>query len=211
MKCIIIASGDLVATVQIREMLKSARLIICADGGARHLRALNVMPHVLIGDFDSILPDDQAYLARKQVRQLTFPVAKDQTDSELCVLHAVEQGATDITLLGVTGSRLDHTLANIFLLKRLAEQHIKARIIDSHNELYLVLDQMTLIGNPGDIVSIIPITEVVSGITLEGLEYSMKNGEIRMGSPIGISNRFVQKQAKIRVKTGGVLVIKSRD
>ncbi|MFH2092456.1 MAG: thiamine diphosphokinase [Pseudomonadota bacterium] len=211
METIIIASGDLDLTPKIAQIITKARLIICADGGARHLRALNILPHVLIGDFDSIHPDDRAFLIEQKVRQIQFPSKKDQTDSELCVMWAVEQGATKVTLLGVTGSRLDHTLANIFLLKKLAEHHIPARIINSNNELYLVLDSLELSGHPGDLLSIIPITDTVSGVTLKGLEFSMKDGRIEMGSSLGISNRFIQNNVSVRIKKGGVIVTKSKD
>ena len=121
MKCVIIANGDLEYTNDIIGVIKDAQLIISADGGARHLRILNILPHVMIGDFDSIHPEDKQFFKEKQVKTLTFPPRKDHTDSELCVSWALENNATQITLLGVTGTRLDHTLANIFLLKKLAK------------------------------------------------------------------------------------------
>ena len=211
MKCVIIASGDLDLTPRIRQIIKTAQIIICADGGARHLRMLNILPHVLIGDFDSIHADDKAFLKIKRVKQIKFPVKKDQTDSELCVLWALEQKATDITLLGVIGSRLDHSLANVFLLKKLAEQNIQARIIDKNNELVIVCDSIELEGKPGDLLSLIPISDKVTGITLKGLEYSMENGQIEVGSSIGISNHFVKNRATISIKTGQLIVTKSKD
>ena len=61
MKCVIIANGDLEYTSDILRVIKDAQLIISADGGARHLRALNILPHVMIGDFDSILPKDKQF------------------------------------------------------------------------------------------------------------------------------------------------------
>ncbi|MFH2057366.1 MAG: thiamine diphosphokinase [Pseudomonadota bacterium] len=211
MKCVIIASGDLDLTFRIRQIIKTAQILICADGGARHLRMLDILPHVLIGDFDSIHADDKAFLKTKNVKQIKFPAKKDQTDSELCVLWAMEHKATDITLLGVLGSRLDHSLANIFLLKKLAEQNIPARIIDKNNELIMVCDSIELEGNPGDLLSIIPVTDKVTGITLKGLEYPMENGQIEMGSSIGISNHFVQNRATISIQTGRLIVATSKD
>jgi len=211
MDCVIIASGNFEATPEIKKRIKTCPLIICADGGARHLREQNLYPHVLIGDFDSIHPDDKAVFIKNNVQVVEFPPKKDQTDTELCITWALDHQATDITLLGVTGSRMDHTLANIFLLRKLIKQNITARIIDSKNEMIMVMDTITMEGNPGDLVSIIPITQIVSGITLMGLEYEMTDGQIEMGSSLGISNCFIKSKAVVSIKGGMALVIKSRD
>ena len=211
MKCVIIANGDLEYTKDILYTIKNAQMIISADGGARHLRALNILPHVIIGDFDSIHPDDQVFFKEKQVKTVTFSSRKDHTDTELCLSWALENNATDITLLGVTGTRLDHTLANIFLLKKLARQNIPARIINKNNEMHIVTDFIELKGGPKDFLSIIPITEKVTGITLKGLEYPLFNASLEMGSCLGVSNFFKETVASVSIKKGGLIVIKSRD
>ena len=211
MKCVIIANGDLEYTDGMIGIIKGARMIVCADGGARHLRALNILPHVMIGDFDSIDPDDQEFFKKNQIKTLRFPSRKDQTDSELCLDWALKNNATDITLLGVTGTRLDHTLANIFLLKKLALQNIPARIINKNNQIHIVTDSITIEGRAKEFLSIIPITEDVTGITLKGLEYPLKNADLKMGSCRGVSNYFKDNRACISIKTGALIVIKSKD
>ncbi len=211
MKCVIIANGDVEYTNDIISIIRDAQLIISADGGARHLRALNILPHVMIGDFDSILPADKLFFKKKKVEMLTFPSKKDHTDSEICVSWAIDNKATDITLLGVTGTRLDHTLANIFLLKELARENIPARIINKNNEIHIITDHIELNGQPKDLLSIIPVTQKVTGITLKGLEYPLVNADIKMGSSIGISNTFKGTLATISIKKGILIVIKSKD
>ena len=211
MKCVIIANGDLDYTNETIDRIRGAQLIISADGGARHLRALNILPHVMIGDFDSIHLDDHRFFKEKQVKTITFSSRKDHTDTELCLSWALENNATDITLLGVTGTRLDHTLANIFLLKKLTGQNIPARIINKNNEIHVVTDFIELKGGPKDFLSIIPITEKVSGITLKGLEYPLVNATLEMGSCLGISNAFKETFASVSIKKGTLIVIKSKD
>lgn len=211
MKCIIIANGDLEYTSDIYHLIKNAQLIISADGGAKHLRALNILPHVMMGDFDSISPEDKLFFKKKHVKIFTFPSKKNHTDSELCVSWALENNATDITLLGVTGSRMDHTLANIFLLKRLARLHIPGRIINKNNEIHIVTDFIEIQGRPKDFLSIIPVTEKVTGVTLKGLEYPLKNATMEMGSSLGISNSFKGTTASVSIKKGVVIVTKSID
>jgi thiamine pyrophosphokinase len=211
MRCVIIANGDLEYTTDIKKIIQDAALVICADGGARHFKALKMIPDVMIGDFDSILNDDRRFFKEKNVKMLSFPPEKDQTDSELCVSWALENNATDITLLGVTGSRLDHTLANIFLLKKLTLLNVPARIINKHNEIYVVKDFIELNGKPGELLSIIPLTQKVTGVTLKGLEYPLSNVTIEMGSSLGVSNCFKGTSASVFLKTGLLIVTKSKD
>ncbi|THB80764.1 MAG: thiamine diphosphokinase [Desulfobacteraceae bacterium] len=209
--CVIIASGSLDSPRTFLERISRADLVICADGGAGHLRGMGLIPDIIVGDLDSISDEDKAYFDRKQVRFVKHPEKKDATDTALAVDLAVEEGAADITLIGVSGTRMDHTLANVFLLKTLSDRHIACRMIDTHNEVYLVTDSLEVQGRPGDLLSIIPAAESARGVTIEGLEYPLENAQIPMGSSIGISNVFVGNQARINVESGVLIVFKSRD
>jgi thiamine pyrophosphokinase len=211
MNCIIVASGTLLFTPKIKRLLTEADLVIAADGGATHLKLMDISPHVIIGDMDSILPDTRQFFEKNRIPIMPYPSRKNQTDTELCIEFALEKGATCITFLGVTGHRLDHTLANIFLLRKLACLGIDARIIDAHNEIYLVMDRLKLKGKKGALLSLVPVSEKVTGVTLTGLEYPLENAVISMGSSLGISNSFIESQVTISISTGILLVTKSRD
>ena len=211
MKCAIIANGDFEYKGAAKEAIDQAELIVCADGGARHLRAINIRPHVLIGDFDSIQAKDKLFFETGQTTIISHPVNKDKTDSDLCISWALNNQATDISMLGVIGSRMDHTLANIYLLTKLAGQGIRARIINSHNEIHIVSDYLELEGQAGDFLSLVPVSEKVSGITLKGLEYSLNEADMEIGSSLGISNVFKESAASICIREGLMLVIKSKD
>ncbi len=211
MKCIIIANGNFENTPQIVKLIKNSDYIVCADGGARHLRALNIVPDILIGDFDSILPKDISLLNSGSTKTISFPSKKNKTDSELCIDWAIEHGANEIILIGVTGTRQDHTLANIFLLKKMVFNNIKGTIIDKNNEIRIVTDTLDIKGKSGDFLSIVPISNTVCGIILKGLEYPLDHADIPFGSTLGISNRFISNSASISVESGLLLVIKSKD
>lgn len=211
MNCIIIASGNLLCTPRIKRLLKEADLIIAADGGATHLKQMNIAPHVIIGDMDSIHPDTRCFFEKNLIPIIPHPSRKNQTDTDLCIEFAIKKGATTITMLGVTGHRLDHTLANIFLLRKLSGLGIKSRIIDANNEIYLVRDQLELTGKKGDLLSVLSISDKVTGLTLTGLEYRLENAAISMGSSLGISNYFKATRVTISISTGLLLVTKSRD
>jgi len=211
MKCIIAANGALTPSEKIISQINSADMIIAADGGAVHLHHMNIIPDIIIGDLDSISPDTRHFYQSKKVPMVTHPARKDQTDTELCIDHALENGCTEIVFIGVTGHRLDHTLANIFLLRPLVDLNVKARIIDAHNEIYLVLSHLTIHGEPGDLISVIPVSEKVTGLTLTGMDYPLTDKTMRMGTALGVSNCFTDTRAEIHIDSGIVLVVLSRE
>lgn len=209
--CTVIAAGRISHPAEFTGRIRESDLVICVDGGAGHLRKMGILPHIIVGDMDSIAREDLLFFRQKQVRFVRYPEKKDATDTELAVMTAVKAGATDITLIGGSGTRLDHTLANILLLKRIADRQISCRMIDGHNEIFIVRDRMSVRGNPGDLLSVLPLTLTADGITLTGLEYPLTDATISLGSSIGISNRFVEAEATIQVKEGILIGFKSRD
>lgn len=211
MKTVIVANGSFTPTPDILSRLNTADMIIAADGGASHLYGSNICPDVIIGDLDSIDAEAKAFFESKNVPVHTYPAQKDQTDTELCIDYAANQGSVEIILTGVTGTRLDHTLANVFLLRRLLDMGIKGSIVDAHNEIFITASGLTVNGAPGEILSVVPVSGRVTGLTLEGLAYPLTNKTISMGDTLGISNVFTGSTAQIRLDSGIVLIIKSAD
>jgi thiamine pyrophosphokinase len=217
MNCIVIAGGRLNAARTrtwhqcFFSLLETADLIIAADSGARHLKGSGYLPHVIVGDMDSIDPDTLAFFQKNKVPIQSHPRRKTQTDLELCLTYATEQGAKKITILGATGTRMDHSLANILLLLPLAKAGIPARIMDSNNEIQMVTDRLEMTGTPGDLVSLIPVTPTVRGVTLQGLSYPLEDHTLEMGTTLGISNYFSESWAQIKIRSGTLLVIRSMD
>lgn len=211
METIIVANGEFTATAPILDRLDRADLIVAADGGAIHLYGLGRCPHVVIGDLDSITAEARIFFEKKKVPFMAHPPEKDQTDMELCLDWALAQGASDITFVGATGHRLDHTLGNIFLLKHLDRINVPARIVDENNEICLSTRPLTLSGQPDEILSLIPVSDRVTGLTLRGLAYPLENSTLTLGSAKGVSNRFLGEEAQIHMDSGTLLVIRSRD
>ncbi len=156
MNCIIIAGGRLDASRtrtwyhRFYSLLKTADLIIAADSGARHLKGSGYLPHVIVGDMDSIDPDTLEFFQTNNVLIQSHPRRKNQTDLELCLAYAKEHGAEQITILGAIGTRMDHSLANILLLLPMAKAGISARIMDTNNDIYVVTDRLVMTGTPGN-------------------------------------------------------------
>ncbi len=211
LKCVIVSGGQLKCLSRLKEQLKDAGLVIGADRGAGYLKELGVMPHVVLGDMDSISRDDLEYFKNLGVEILMYPAEKDMTDTELAVNYAVERGFKELVILGGAGKRLDHTLANILLLKRIADLGAEGRLVDENNEAALVKDRIGLSGGEMTKVTLLPLTERVEGVTTRGLRYQLNNATLEMGSTLGVSNELSDQGAEVSLTKGLLLVIKSRD
>jgi thiamine pyrophosphokinase len=211
MKIIVVAGGSLLNPHAFKAMVSKADQVVCADGGAGHLARMGILPHVVIGDLDSMKPSDRKHLEAEGVEFIRYPVDKDYSDTELAAQWAIDNGATDITFLGTTGTRMDHTLANIFLMEKISSMGVACSMVDDHNEIHLVQDEITLEKRPGTYLSIIPITRKVTGINLTGLAFPLSNATLCRGDSTGISNRFVESTARVCLETGLLMVTLSHD
>lgn len=210
MKAVVFANADINDYGFCGEYIRDA-VIICCDGGMRHAMKLGITPDYIVGDFDSVSPEVLEYYKKQDIELKQVPCRKDETDMELGIIHAAEIGADDITLIGGIGSRMDHTLANIFMLLRIENLGLKGRIVNENNLITLCTGKCEIEGEKGDIVSFIPITPMVKGVTTRGLEYPLDKATMYMDSPLGVSNVMEGKMASYTFDEGMALVIKARD
>ncbi len=208
---IIVCSGSITDYSNVRKYFIKADLIICVDGGALHLRKLGIAPHILVGDLDSIAENDYTSLMDKGVAVVKFPAEKDATDTQLAVELAMEKGCQEVILLGATGTRLDHTMANVFLLRILLEAGKKGIIADEHNEIEMINKSIQLRREKDLKISLVPVGGKVTGVTTQGLHYPLEDATLEFGTTWGISNEFANETASVVIKDGLLLVIKSRD
>ena len=195
-----------------QEYLKDADAVICCDAGMGHTKALGIDPDYIVGDFDSTTPDVLEYYKGKNIPIRQFPTRKDETDMELGIFLALELGATDIVLFGGIGDRFDHTLANAHYLLSLLKKGVRARLVDDKNCVEVIDRHLTLEGKVGDIVSTLPLSMEVTGITLEGFSYPLTDATLTLdGDYIAVSNVLAEETATIDIKSGYLYVIKSRD
>ncbi|NLN20306.1 MAG: thiamine diphosphokinase [Firmicutes bacterium] len=182
--------------------------IICADGGAYHALRLGIVPDVVMGDFDSLAQDDIEDIGTTTT--ISFPTAKDKTDAHLAADEALRRGSTEVVLAGAFGGRLDHTLANIGLLRLLHKHGVKAMATDGRQTVYYVTDELILTESPGRIVSVWPLSPEVHGVSLTGLRWPLERARLELGDTRTISNEFVGGPAKIALEVGELLVIVNR-
>ncbi|SNR90680.1 thiamine diphosphokinase [Anaerovirgula multivorans] len=210
MEIAIITNGNIHNLELMKRMIQD-KYIICADGAAKYLVQSSIVPHLLVGDFDSIDSSHLLWMKDQGVNWEKFPTKKDATDTELAVEYAIKMKPKSITIIGALGSRQDHSIANVMLLNKILQHKIQGKIIDENNEITITDSVLEVEGELGETISIIPLSNTVKGVTLKGLEYPLVNRDIPMGSTLGISNVFSSKIATIAVVEGTLMIIKSKE
>ncbi len=202
----IISAGTISDYGYIKGLIKDTDFIVCADGGLDHCLNMGLKPDLIVGDFDSYGRKPQGFDAPV----ITYPVEKDFTDTNTALLEAAERGCDDFLLVGVSGTRLDHTLSNIGLLETARRMGFRAIFADSHNIMFSAQKHQLVHGRPGTNISLIPI-EPVKGITLKGFKYPLENAEIDLYKTIWVSNVLACETGEITFEQGVLIVDISRD
>ena len=209
-RALIFANGDFSHPSVIKSMLRIEDVVIAADGGARHALAAGLLPSVIIGDLDSLTEMEVRDFSNLGVRILRYPPAKDETDLELALSHALKAGYNPVIIFGALGGRLDQSLGNLALLSDPAARLTDIRLEDGFTEAFFVTDQAVIQGSPGDTVSFIPWGDQVEGVSTQGLAYPLKNETLIPYRTRSISNRMLADSAEVYLRTGLLLCIHIR-
>jgi thiamine pyrophosphokinase len=206
---IVLAGGDPV-TASMRSLLPASDLVVAADSGVHHAAMLQLHVDVIVGDFDSADAAivDAAVADGAIVER--HPAEKDATDLELALLAAAERGAQRVTVVGGAGGRLDHLLVNLAVLAspRFAHMEVSALM----NEARVTVVQagrpaVTLRGEPGALLTLVPLGGSAGGITTEGLQYPLHDEDLDAGTTRGVSNVFVSGSATVALREGTLLAV----
>ncbi len=189
-------------------------IVIAADKGLDTCARAGIVPDIVLGDYDSTdmrgrldeLRSSGAYVE-------VYPAEKDFTDTEAAVRCALRKGAEEIVILGATGGRLDHFLANLDLCLLPLRRGVKCTIADERNEIMLLDSGITLRAKytAGRYVSLLPFTDRVSGVTLTGMKYPLSDACLVRGSSLGVSNEVTCETARIDFREGILVLVLSRD
>ncbi len=208
-RTIIIANGHLSDPAGLKRRLRPGDRIICADGGAHHARFIGLTPDVVVGDMDSLDPALRVELEAAGVRFEMHPARKDETDLELALRLAIGEGASEIEVWAMLGGRLDQSLANLLLLARPEWATARLRMVDGNQMAWPLHSgqEAAIEGSPGDLLSLVPLSPLVSGVTLDGVEWPLRAANLYFGSTLTISNRLTGPVAHLCLEEGLVLVI----
>jgi thiamine pyrophosphokinase len=213
MRAIIFANGIIDPEQQPNLDFVPGDVVIAADGGVRNSFLFGVRPDIVIGDLDSITAQEIELLSVDSPRFISYPTDKDQTDLELALDYAIQIGAAEVLLFGLLGGRLDQTLANLLLLSKDAYSPLKIVLSASYDTGHLLRDQdtLTLKADIGDIISLIPLSMSVRGVTTQGLRWPLDKANLDFGSTRSISNEVIMMRVSIQIDTGKLLVIHRHD
>lgn len=198
-RAIIFINGNLSDLSQAKKNIKKTDFLIAVDGGANQIEKIGLTPNLVIGDMDSI---NQKLL--EKYKSIKYPHKKDKTDFELAINYCLEKKFNEIIIFGILGDRIDHLLANIFLIAKLqvTSSRLQIKIIEGKKEIFVVNKEMTIHGKIGDEISIIPVSEKLEGVTTEGLYYRLIDETLLFGTTRGVSNVMSKTSASVFVKKG---------
>jgi thiamine pyrophosphokinase len=206
----IFVNGRLPHPEAVSALIQPEDTLIAADGGARHLMHMGLVPHLLIGDLDSLTEEEVEELKTKGAKVWRFPADKDWTDLELALNFACDSKFESIRLAAADGGRIDQQLANILLLTRPDLIGADIALDDGAEEVLLIHGQHTVHGQPGDRVSLIPLDAQVEGVRTQGLQWTLEDEPLYRSATRGISNIMIEDTAIISARVGTLLCIHTR-
>lgn len=208
MTILVFANGDIENYEWLQPLLEDARTVIAANGGTQHVLAAGSRPDLIIGDLDSFPPERREALATEGVEFVDYPRAKDETDLELALLHAVRVYAGEpVLVLGGLGGRLDQIFANVLLLMHRDLRYCSVRFLTEYQQIWLTHGATEIKGEPGDTVSLIPLGGDVRIAATGGLQWELVDEVLSFGPARGLSNVMTAEVARVEVASGHLLCV----
>lgn len=206
-RCVIVAASPQNDQSFIKSQISNDDFIICADGGADALISTGVTPDLIIGDFDS----SQHYKVFNDTKTVTLPTCKDDTDTMYCVKTALDMGYRNFLLLGATGGRLDHTLANLSVLLFLDKYNAMGVISDEYGDTMLLHHGDNPIKNmKGRTASVMPFACNEVCLSYKGMKYPLDNDLVSAEYPFTISNVIIDELTVVTLHSGNALLVLPR-
>src|SRR6267143_738107 len=209
MSAVVVAHGDVLPAD--RAVIGADDYVVAADGGAFALERWKLLPHLIVGDMDSLGDAGVERFARQGIPVAKFPAQKDESDLELAVAQAVAAGATEVVVLGALGGdRLDHETANLLLLADPSYDGVRIEARRGALRIRAVRGEGSLSLGPLEaIVTLLPVNGDAEGVTTEGLRYPLRNETLRFGRARGLSNEVESLPATVTVRKGSLLVFET--
>ncbi len=202
-RCVICGAAPFGDTMSLKALLRTDDTVVVADGGHRLAAALGVIPQLTVADFDSSAP--QAV----EGECVRLPVEKDVTDTHAAMQLLFSRGYREFLLLGCLGGRFDHTVAAVLAARLMTEQGCKVTLADEKNTLTVLLPGRYALSTGG--FSVFAMTEAVEGITLDGVQYPLRDFTLESNNPLCVSNCAVTENAFLSFDKGILLLCFSKD
>ena len=209
MRAVVVAHGDVLPSD--RAAIDAKDYVVAADGGALALERWKILPHLVVGDMDSLGDAGVERMARQGIPVAKFPAAKNESDLELAVAQAIEAGATEIVLLGALGGdRLDHETANLLLLADPGYGDVRLEARRGTLRVRGVRGGGSLsVGPLNAVVTLLPVNGDAEGVTTKGLRFPLRDETLRFGRARGLSNEVESVPATVALRKGSLLVFET--
>lgn len=211
----IVTGGSICDVFALSEYQKiQPEILIGVDRGLAFLYRQQIMPTHIVGDFDSIEPAVIKYYRNQtEIPIREFNPVKDASDTEIAVRLAVELGVSELWILGATGTRLDHVMANIQVLKIALDAKIKAYILDPNNKIYLTEKEAVISREKayGQYFSVFPLGGEIKDLSITGAKYPLENYTVYPYDSLCVSNQIAGEEARIQFQGGIAILMETRD
>ncbi|MBR4036790.1 MAG: thiamine diphosphokinase [Oscillospiraceae bacterium] len=201
-RCVVIGAVEI--DFSARKLIKDTDFVICADKGWQNALKAGIKPDMIVGDFDS-----SPYPENVDASITVLPVVKDDTDTFHIARYIIENGYTDVLLLGlIGGKRIEHTIANIQTLVYFADNRVNATAMDKYSSLMVIKDGSVMLPDmTGKFFSIFSMGDKAQGVSIKGAKYPLDDYTFTNSFPIGVSNEFIGENVEISVADGSLLLI----
>ncbi len=207
MRVIIVGAGDPPSKELIKKYHTDDCVIIAADGGANVLASYEIVPNILMGDFDSIFEDAMKLYENSCEQVIKFPVQKDETDLELCADKAVSMGADEIFFMGVLGGRFDHEFASLLVLNRILGKCKDCVILHENQRIYLLAGKREFYAKAGSVFSVMPFLGKCTYTVLGEVKYPANNLVLEGNASVANSNETIDGKFSVKIEGKAIVCI----
>lgn len=214
MKGLLIASGESWdRALLIKELKRDKFFIICVDGGTNYAHRLGIVPNMIIGDMDSVERSLLNHYKELNIPFKEYPRDKDKTDFHLALEELERFGIKEVMIFGIVGTRLDHTLSALGIIRKFIRENrinLVKISLGERSDGYIFNKKIRIWGKPGEIISLIPMTEKVTGVTTNNLKYRLDRADIYLEDSLTVSNEIEESPCSVEIEDGVILVIHHR-
>lgn len=208
-RAVLFANGEMASYTWAKRLITGDDAVIAADGGLNHCLAMALSPILLIGDLDSVTPQQTAAVQAAGCQVIRYPVEKNETDLELALLWAAHENYQSILIFAALGGRIDQQLANLTLLLMPELTGLDVCVCSEREEIYLITSNRTITGRAGDRVSLLPWGGPAVGVSTSGLRYPLEFETLSPQHSRGISNEMLADSAVVSLESGSLLCVHS--
>ena len=196
---VLVANGEKPVSNYAKQLIKEINLKICVDSNLSLFRELDIEPDVIIGDMDTVEINTAS-------SKSTIVVVEDQnqTDLEKSLNYCIAENIKNIYIIGATGERDDHNLANILIAQQYSDI-LNIEIVTNYFQIFFVNGSKEILEKKYRNLSMISLIDD-NKITTSGLQYNLSDEKLNSYSH-GISNRIVSDKCLIKSEKKLILFI----